>query len=203
MNDWSYAVIAAAIVSCVFAGGSVSAQDDPSGPGAAPSHVQTGDRRTAIDRLLSDLLGAPTERDAAALESAITRNWLNAGPPAAMLLMGRGMRNLSAGAGQEAFDDFDAVIALDPSFTEAWHRRAMASLAIGDTELAVRDIQETLRRDPRHFSAWATLSRIAESRKDWVGAYEAWQKLMQLDPKSPGAQERLNDLKRRALGEET
>ena len=43
---------------------------------------------------------------------------------------------------------------------------------------------------------------IAEARKDWKGAYEAWQKLMEIDPKTPGGEERLKDLRRHALGEE-
>jgi hypothetical protein len=44
---------------------------------------------------------------------------------------------------------------------------------------------------------------IAESRKDWKGAYAAWQKLLEIDPKTPGGEDKLKDLHRRAFGEET
>jgi len=46
------------------------------------------------------------------------------------------------------------------------------------------------------------LAAIAEARKDWKGAYDAWQKMLELNPKSPGGQEKLKDLRRHALGEE-
>ena len=65
-----------------------------------------------------------------------------------------------------------------------------------------KHIQATLQREPRSFVAFQTLSAISEARKDWKGAYEAWRKVLEIDPKTPGGEERLKDLKRRALGEE-
>jgi cytochrome c-type biogenesis protein CcmH/NrfG len=60
-----------------------------------------------------------------------------------------------------------------------------------------------LKQDPQHFTAFATLSQIAEGRKDWKGAYAAWQQFMQCDPKAEGGADRLKELKRKAFGEET
>jgi tetratricopeptide (TPR) repeat protein len=157
----------------------------------------------ALDKMLADLKSASSEQEAAALEGAIGRAWINAGSAAVTLLMGRGQRDLAAGANQEALDDFDAATALAPTVAETWHRRALAEFALGDTAGAIRDIEETVRREPRHFAAFETLSRIAESRHDWMGAYKAWQKVLELDPKTPGGEDRLRDLRRRALGEET
>ena len=51
--------------------------------------------------------------------------------------------------------------------------------------------------------AFRTLADIATAREDWKGAYAAWQKVMELDPKTPGGEERLRLLKRKAVGEET
>ena len=110
---------------------------------------------------------------------------------------------MKADAKQDAIEDFSAAITLDPSLSEAYHQRAIARFAAGDTPGAIADLQATLQREPRSFSAFQTLSAIAEARKDWKGAYEAWQKVLEIDPKSPGGQERLKNLRRRALGEET
>ena len=44
---------------------------------------------------------------------------------------------------------------------------------------------------------------MAEARGDWRGALAAHQKLLEVDPRSPGGQARLRDLKRRALGDDT
>ena len=47
------------------------------------------------------------------------------------------------------------------------------------------------------------LSHIAEDHGDWKGAYAAWQKVIDIDPKTPDGAKRLADLKRRAFGDET
>ena len=44
---------------------------------------------------------------------------------------------------------------------------------------------------------------IAAAREDWKSAYAAWQKLIDLDPRTPGGDARLKELKRKAVGEET
>ena len=72
----------------------------------------------------------------------------------------------------------------------------------GDTPGAITDIEATLNQDPRHFAAFETLSRISEAREDWKGAYAAWSKVMELDPKTPNGEDRLKELKRKAFGEE-
>ena len=166
------------------------------------TNPQSNDRRAALDRLLGSLKSAPSEEIAGPLEQQIRELWLNAGTPAVTLLMSRGLREMKADAKQDAIEDFSAAITLDPSLAEAYHQRAIARFAAGDTPGAIADLQATLQREPRSFSAFQTLSAIAESRKDWKGAYEAWQKVLEIDPKSPGGQERLKDLRRRALGEE-
>ena len=54
-----------------------------------------------------------------------------------------------------------------------------------------------------NFVALQTLSHIAEAQADWKGALAAWQKVLELDPRTPDGQERLQMLRRRALGEST
>ncbi len=166
------------------------------------TNQQSNDRRATLDRLLGSLKSAPSEEIAGPLEQQIRELWLNAGTPAVTLLMSRGLREMKADAKQDAIEDFSAAITLDPSLAEAYHQRAIARFAAGDTPGAVADLQATLQHEPRSFAAFQTLSAIAEARKDWKGAYEAWQKVLEIDPKTPGGQERLKDLRRRALGEE-
>jgi tetratricopeptide (TPR) repeat protein len=161
------------------------------------------DRQAMIATLLDALKTAPSEDAAAPIELRITHLWFEQASPATQLLMGRGLRDLDAGAHEEAVQDFDDAVALDPGFAEAWHQRAIARWQQGDTAGAIRDIEETLKREPRHFGAFRTLAGIAETRKDWRGAYAAWQKVLEIDPKTPGGVERLKDLRRRALGDQT
>src|SRR5215472_11590184 len=160
------------------------------------------EKRAALDRLLGNLKSAPSEEIAGPLEQQIQQLWLNAGTPAVTLLMSRGLREMKADAQQDAIEDFSAAITLDPNLAEAYHQRALARYASGDTPGAIADLQATLQHEPRSFTAFETLAHIAEARKDWKGAYAAWQKVLDIDPKTPGGQDRLKDLRRHALGEE-
>lgn len=160
-------------------------------------------RKVELDNLLTALKNAPTEEAATALETRIKQIWFSAGSPAATLLMSRGQRDLQSNAGQEAVADFDAVLALEPEMTEAYDRRAIARFEVGDYQGAISDVEATLQREPRHFAALQGLSRIAEARGDLKGALLAWQKALDLDPKTAGGQTRLRELTRKVMGENT
>ena len=175
----------------------------PSKQTSSTSPQITDRHRHLLDQLLNALQSAPSEDVAALLERRIEQMWLEAGSPAVQLLMTRGMRQLRAGAASDAEADFDAAIALDPGYAEAWHRRAIARFEAGDTLGAIADIGEALQREPRNFAALDTLARLSEAREDWKGAYAAWQKKLEIDPKTPGGEEKRMDFRRRALGEDT
>ena len=169
---------------------------------AGPAFGQTKPN-AALDGLLTALRAAPTEEAAGALEAQLRAKWLDAASPALRLLLARGARELNEGSAGDAVDSFDAALDLDPDLLEAWRGRAQARARLGDATGAVRDIQELLRREPRSFAALQDLSRMAEARSDWRGALAAHQKLLEVDPHTPGGQARLRDLRRRALGDDT
>lgn len=169
---------------------------------AAPAAAQTPSPSAQIDNLLAALKVAPNEESAGAIESQIRTMWAQAATAAVRLLLSRGVRELSEQAPGDALDSFDAALDLEPDLLEGWRGRAEARRALGDYDGAVRDIQELLRREPRSFLAFQELTQIAQSRQDWRGALAAWQKVLEFSPHTPGGQERLQDLKRRALGEE-
>ncbi len=168
----------------------------PAPPPAAPA-----DPKDALNTMLSALRAAPNEQVAKALEDQIREAWAKSASPALRLLLARGARELAEGAAGDAADSFDAALDLDPSLLEAWRGRAQARLRGGDPAGAVRDIQEVLRREPRDFAALQDLSHVAEAQRDWKGALAAWQKVLELDPKTPDGRDRLQDLRRRALGD--
>jgi tetratricopeptide (TPR) repeat protein len=170
------------------------------GQGASDPAAQ---KQAALDKLLGALKSAPSGEMAEPLEDRIRQIWLNQGTPAVTLLMSRGLREMKAEANSDAIEDFSDAITLDPNLAEAYHQRAIARFNAGDTQGAIVDIQATLQHEPRNFAAFETLTDISAARKDWKGAYAAWQKVLELDPKTPGGDERLKDLKRRAFGEET
>lgn len=172
-------------------------------PLAAHAEAPQIDPKASASRLLEALHSAPTEQEAALMEQQVERMWAREGSPAVRLLLARGDRELAAGADQDAFKDFDAATALDESLAEAWRGRAQARLALGDTAGAVSDLAQATKCEPRDFLAYRMLADIATQRRDWKAALGAWQKLLEIDPKTAGADTRLKKLRVKALGEET
>ncbi len=160
------------------------------------------DPPASIDNLLTALKSAPTEEAAAALEAQIRALWTQAATPAVRLLLSRARREMSEGAPGDALDSYDAALDLQPNLLEGWRGRAEARRALGDYVGAVHDCQELLKLEPRSFLAFKELAQIAEARRDWRSALAAWRKVLELSPHTPGGQPRLQDLERRAYGEE-
>ena len=161
------------------------------------------ENRAEANKLLDALQQAPSEAVAGPLGDRIRALWAHAGSPAVLLLMTRAVRELHAGATTDAIQDFGDAIVLDPTMAEAYRERAIARYQAGDTPGAIADLQAAVQREPRDFAAYDTLSHIAEDSQDWKSAYAAWQNVMQIDPKTPDGEQRLNELKRKAFGEET
>ena len=172
---------------------------------AAPARAdQKADAHKAeLDRLFKALRAAPDETAAGMLETRIRSLWVEEASPAAVLLLSRGEREMGANADDEAVEDFDAVLTLEPEYAEGYNHRAAARAALGDYAGAIRDIQATLARDPRHFPALQGLSHIAEQQGNWQGALEAWRRALDIDPRTPGGIDRLEHLQKKAEGEAT
>ena len=170
--------------------------------GQQPAPVPAETRPQLLDRLFAMLKVAPDDHAAGAVEGAIQGQWIAAATPAVRLLLLRGLREIKENRAQDALDDFDAALDLQPDLVEAWRGRALARAQLGDSAGAAHDIAETVKREPRQFEALGDLSHLAEQAGDWKGAYAAWGQVMALDPMTPGGADRLSDLKRRAFGDE-
>lgn len=157
----------------------------------------------SLNTLLDALHAAPSPGVAQAIEAQLQEAWLNAGTPAVRLLMSRGLRELKADNYKEAVQAFSDVVTLDPNSAEGYRQLALARYAAGDPRGAIEDLARAVQHEPRDFLAYKTLADISEQRQDWKGAYEAWQKVLTLDPNTPDAQERLKRLQVKALGQET
>jgi tetratricopeptide (TPR) repeat protein len=159
-------------------------------------------RQAQIDQALDALKSAPSEDAATLLEGHLTEMWLNAGTPAVTLLMTRGLRELKAGANNDAIEDFNDAVTLQPDLAEGYRQLAIARYAAGDVKGAIEDLALAVQHEPRDFLAYRTLTDIFESQQNWKGAYDAWKKVLAIDPKTPDAQERLKHLQQQAFGQE-
>jgi tetratricopeptide (TPR) repeat protein len=166
-------------------------------PGAAER------RRAELDQLLDALAKAPDEATAAPLQARIQALWAEGGTPAVGLLLRKGLRELAANATEEAVEDMDAAITLQPDFAESWVLRSQALSAAGDRRAAAADLREALRLEPRHFGALLALSELQEEAGDLNGALRSMQAALRIHPHLPGGAQRARELRRRALGDAT
>ncbi len=173
------------------------AQGQPA-PGRANPVEQ---RRVALEHAFAALRDAPDEAGAALVEARIRQLWAQAATPAVTLLLRRGLRNLEARLPEEALEDFDAAITLDPAVPEAWHLRAQAYERGGDLTAAARDLQEVLRLEPRHWGALVNLATLQEEAGEARLALRSLEAALAINPKMPGGEARLRELRRKALGD--
>ena len=155
----------------------------------------------AAQPLLDQLKAAPTPLQASALETKIENAWRATATPAVQLLVESAMGALQRSDSKSALEDLNAAVDLQPDLADLWRLRGQARFASGDDTAAAADFAQALSREPRDFPALADLSRIAESRKDYKDALEAWEKFIQVDPHAQGADKRLDLLRRRVAGE--
>jgi tetratricopeptide (TPR) repeat protein len=157
-----------------------------------------------IDRigpLFEALKSAPTEQQSQAIETRIALYWRSQITPAVQLLLEHASTAMSHQDRPTAIQDLDAALDLQPEQADLWRLHAEARFANGDEAGAYADIAQALSREPRCFPALADLSRFAESRNDNKRALEAWQSLLQIDPKAPRGQALLDALQHKVSGE--
>jgi tetratricopeptide (TPR) repeat protein len=171
----------------------------PAAPAARPDAATA--RQAELDRLFEALRDAPDTVGGQLVEQRIRAIWARAVSPAATLLLRRGARNLERNVPDEALEDFDAAITLEPDAPETWLMRARALAALGDRAAAARDIQQALRLEPRHFGALIQLSQLQTEVGDHAGALRSFDAALVLHPKLPGAEERRRELRRQAEGD--
>ena len=167
----------------------------------AAALAQGAPRAAELDQLFAVLRDSQDAAQIAMAEARIRQLWIEAASPAARLLLQRGTRNLNARLPEEAIEDFDAAVTLAPNAASAWHLRAEALAALGQTREAARDLAEALRLEPRHFIALQSLSRLQAETGDSAGALRSLEAALALYPALPGGAEALRRLKTATEGQ--
>ena len=81
-----------------------------------------------------------------------------------------------------AHELLDRVIAIQPTYAEAYTRRAALFLVDENFPEALRDLNEAIRLEPRHFGAWTGLGRILETLGAKDEALEAYREALKIYP---------------------
>ncbi len=169
--------------------------------GARPAAAQTASPQVVTEHMMTALQQATDSVAASIIEAHLRVYLLKTATPAVTLLVERGNRELGASQAGEAVTDFSSAIDLQPELAELFRLRALARFQGGDYQGALHDLEQAVHVEPRDFVAFEDLSHMAETHGDAKGAYSAWKKLLELDPKTEGGEARLDELRRKAYGQ--
>mmetsp|Transcript_63605 Transcript_63605/g.75257 ORF Transcript_63605/g.75257 Transcript_63605/m.75257 type:complete len:216 (+) Transcript_63605:127-774(+) len=76
----------------------------------------------------------------------------------------------------------DTLVERDPSYTEAWNKKATCHYLLGDMEASETATRQTLKLEPRHFAAWSGLGLIHQDRGERDEAISCYKKSLKWHP---------------------
>jgi tetratricopeptide (TPR) repeat protein len=162
-------------------------------------------RRDAIARLgeigtmpdvqpLIQALRDPDEEVRARAERAIWQIWSRSGKPEVDALYRIGMDAVERGELDKAIETFTQVIKLDPSFAEAWNKRATLYFLAGDLRRSLADCDEVIKRNPQHFGALAGYAQIHLQLENYERALAFARRAVAVNPNLEGTRQLIEAL---------
>ena len=82
----------------------------------------------------------------------------------------------------EAIEIFTKVIELDPSWSEAWNKRATVFYMVGEFEKSQKDIDEVLKLENRHFGALAGQGLVNIKLENYDKAIKSYENVIEIYP---------------------
>ena len=82
----------------------------------------------------------------------------------------------------KAVEIFTKVIDLDPTWAEAWNKRATVLYIIGEFEKSQKDIDQVLKLEKRHFGALAGQGLVNIELENYEKALESYKEAMRIYP---------------------
>ncbi len=145
------------------------------------------ERKNELDRLFSDL----KIKDSLISKKIEQRIWdiwsTHPTDDKLTLILSEGSKFVRDQQLSNAINMFTKVIKLDPTWAEAWNKRATVLYLIGDYESSQKDIDKVLELEKRHFGALAGQGLVNIKLKNYEKAIESYQKAQEIYPsmKSP------------------
>ena len=146
--------------------------------------------------LLDQLERAQSMDEAGPIVEKLWREWTSAHKNSdEKALMSEGLVAMSEGNLDRAENIFTKLIELNPSFTEAWNKRATLRFMLWDFEGSLLDVEKVLTLEPRHFGALSGLGMIHLRLGDPERALKAYEDLVNIFPSNADAVQKIITLK--------
>ena len=146
--------------------------------------------------LLDQLKRAQSMDEAGPIVDKLWREWTSAHANSEEeALMSEGLVAMSEGNLDRAENIFTKLIEANPSFTEAWNKRATLRFMLWDFEGSLRDVEKVLTLEPSHFGALSGLGMIHLRLGDPERALKAYEELVNIFPSNADAVQKIITLK--------
>ena len=165
------------------------------------STVMADEGTPILDGLFASLQQAQDAGDAARITSEIWTRWsTHPSDETITARLNRGVTMMNQGDFVHAEALFSDIIAEDPSFPEAWNKRATLYYIQGKRDASRYDIAQTLILEPRHFGALSGLGMIELSAGNYAQALRAYEEAVAVNPHMAQANEMIETLKEKLRG---
>ena len=102
--------------------------------------------------------------------------------PKLTMELSKGTKLMQGNTLAESIKVFSNLIDLDPSWAEAWNKRATALYLIGDYEGSQKDIDKVLELEDRHFGALAGQGLVNIKLENYEKAIESYERAQEIYP---------------------
>jgi tetratricopeptide (TPR) repeat protein len=150
-----------------------------SGPAWASDCPDPQDYGAELAGLMAGARAAPNEMTGRVFSNQMWQVWLRAPSEQAQEVLDRGMRRRDSYDFIGAFEDFDTLAKLCPTYAEGFNQRAYVQFLQGRFEGALKDLEVALSLNPDHVAAQSgraltlmQLERIPEARVQMLEALE-------------------------------
>lgn len=167
--------------------------------GAAASSVP----QDRIDGLYRSLKKERDPDKAAAIAEEIRNQLEDSGSATIALLMQWADKAIQDKKTPAALDFLDQAIALKPSYTGSWNKRATLNFTLGNYRRSMADVRQILIIDPRNLDALAGMAALLQATDEDRMALEAWQRYLDVFPADRTAQEQVGTLSEKLAGSRT
>ena len=141
-----------------------------------------------IDNLFYQLKTATNYEDSKEIESQIWELWTtHPNEDSLTTLLADGSFYISQNKLETAYETFTKAIELDPSWSEAWNKRATVLYLMGKYEMSQADIDKVLELERRHFGALSGQGLVQTALNNYQKAIDSYIEAHKVHPnmKSP------------------
>jgi tetratricopeptide (TPR) repeat protein len=170
-------------------------------PGLAVAQPRSAaERDQALANLYAHLATASDEAQAKTIAASIEALWATPGSDTVSYLMQRAHGAARANDHNLALQLYDAIVALQPDYAEAWSQRAGVHYHKKQYDQAMGDVRRTLALDPNHFRALDGLLHILHDTGRKKEALKVGRQLLEVSPFHEGAKQLVDELAREIEG---